>query len=180
MSSRGQECAAGSHALTAASDSLRAARPRHRRASTGGIQTHGGASDIYLHNLVRCIAAGPLRCPTPQEQQQPGTPQPEELPIWVRREQQREAAAAAAGKGELPWPLYLLFSCFVAIASVRQRCCPGTLCGLLTLASRPVLGAFRLLPYEHLPARTVRLILLSVCNSRCCARYNPTSGWIRF
>ncbi|KAI8466053.1 MAG: hypothetical protein J3K34DRAFT_524816 [Monoraphidium minutum] len=39
----------------------------------------------------------------------------EEMPAWVRAEKEREAAA---GKKGLPWPLYLVFSCLVAIASV--------------------------------------------------------------
>jgi hypothetical protein len=34
----------------------------------------------------------------------------------VRREKEREAAAA---RGGLPWPLYLVASCLVAIAAVR-------------------------------------------------------------
>lgn len=50
-------------------------------------------------------------------QQQPGPPpSEEELPIWVRREKERELQAS--GKAELPWPLYLVFSVLVAIASV--------------------------------------------------------------
>lgn len=48
-----------------------------------------------------------------QQQQQQA---PEELPIWVQREKMRELEAQA--KPDLPWPLYLLFSTFVAIASV--------------------------------------------------------------
>lgn len=36
--------------------------------------------------------------------------------MWVRREKERELQAA--GKGELPWPLYLVASVLVAIASV--------------------------------------------------------------
>ncbi|WIA28192.1 hypothetical protein OEZ86_010755 [Tetradesmus obliquus] len=48
-----------------------------------------------------------------QQQQQPGG---EELPIWVQREKMRELNAQA--KPDLPWPLYLLLSSFVAIASV--------------------------------------------------------------
>lgn len=47
-----------------------------------------------------------------------GASQPaEDLPPWVRREKERELAAASGKKG-LPWPLYLVFSCLVAIASV--------------------------------------------------------------
>lgn len=38
------------------------------------------------------------------------------MPIWVRREKERELQAA--GKAELPWPLYLVGSVLVAIASV--------------------------------------------------------------
>jgi hypothetical protein len=53
-----------------------------------------------------------------QQQQQPGG---EELPIWVQREKMRELEAQA--KPDLPWPLYLLLSSFVAIASVSQQCC---------------------------------------------------------
>lgn len=34
----------------------------------------------------------------------------------MRREKEREAAAA---RGGLPWPLYLVASCLVAIAAVR-------------------------------------------------------------
>jgi hypothetical protein len=51
---------------------------------------------------------------TTQQQQQPGPPEDE--PVWVRREKERELQAA--GKGELPWPLYLVASVLVAIASV--------------------------------------------------------------
>jgi hypothetical protein len=50
-------------------------------------------------------------------QQQPGPPpSEEELPAWVRREKERELQAA--GKADLPWPLYLVFSVLVSIASV--------------------------------------------------------------
>eukprot|EP00775_Hariotina_reticulata_P002729 gene2729-3026_t len=52
---------------------------------------------------------------TSSQQQQPMQP-PEELPIWVRREKEREMQASA--KKELPWPLYLLFSVLVSIAAV--------------------------------------------------------------
>jgi hypothetical protein len=45
---------------------------------------------------------------------------PEDLPIWVRREKERELQATA--KQDLPWPLYLLFSVMVSIASVRSEC----------------------------------------------------------
>lgn len=51
-----------------------------------------------------------------QQQQQPGG---EELPIWVQREKMRELNAQA--KPDLPWPLYLLLSSFVAIASVSNK-----------------------------------------------------------
>lgn len=54
--------------------------------------------------------------PTSQQQQQPQQAA-EDLPPWVRRERERELAAAAGKKG-LPWPLYLVFSCLVAIAAV--------------------------------------------------------------
>lgn len=37
--------------------------------------------------------------------------------MWVRREKERELQAA--GKKGLPWPLYLVMSALVAIASVR-------------------------------------------------------------
>lgn len=40
--------------------------------------------------------------------------------MWVRREKEREMQAAS-GKKELPWPLYLVFSVLVAIASVSSR-----------------------------------------------------------
>ncbi|KAF8072428.1 Low molecular mass early light-inducible protein HV90 [Scenedesmus sp. PABB004] len=60
--------------------------------------------------------AGPSGAQTTAPPQQPQQPPGEEEPIWVRREREREAAAGR--KGELPWPLYLLLSCFVAIASV--------------------------------------------------------------
>jgi hypothetical protein len=50
-----------------------------------------------------------------KQQQQPGG---EDLPIWVQREKMRELEAQA--KPDLPWPLYLLLSSFVAIASVSQ------------------------------------------------------------
>lgn len=36
--------------------------------------------------------------------------------MWVRREKERELQAA--GKGEVPWPLYLVASVLVAIAAV--------------------------------------------------------------
>lgn len=36
--------------------------------------------------------------------------------MWVRREKERELQAA--GKADLPWPLYLVFSVLVSIASV--------------------------------------------------------------
>jgi hypothetical protein len=37
----------------------------------------------------------------------------------VRREKERELAEA--GSKDLPWPLYLVLSCLVAIASVGSR-----------------------------------------------------------
>jgi hypothetical protein len=44
------------------------------------------------------------------------SPQDED-PIWVKREKQREFEAKSGKKG-LPWPVYLLSSAIVAIASV--------------------------------------------------------------
>ncbi|EFJ49553.1 hypothetical protein VOLCADRAFT_104324 [Volvox carteri f. nagariensis] len=41
----------------------------------------------------------------------------EELPPWIRREKERELQAQQGSSG-LPWPLYLLFSIFTAIAAV--------------------------------------------------------------
>ncbi len=41
----------------------------------------------------------------------------EDLPPWVRRENERKMQAEL-GKKDLPWPLYLLFSTLVAIATV--------------------------------------------------------------
>lgn len=41
--------------------------------------------------------------------------------MWVRREKERELQAA--GKADLPWPLYLVFSVLVSIAAVRVCCC---------------------------------------------------------
>jgi hypothetical protein len=71
----------------------------------------------------RCVVAAWLVClqgnssTTQQQQQQPGAPPSEEdLPVWVRREKEREMQAA--GKGEVPWPLYLVASVLVAIAAV--------------------------------------------------------------
>ncbi|GFR47882.1 hypothetical protein Agub_g9692, partial [Astrephomene gubernaculifera] len=59
----------------------------------------------------------PLRA---QPEQQP-PPKPvaadEELPPWVRREKERELQSKLGPTG-LPWPLYLLFSIFTAIAAV--------------------------------------------------------------
>jgi hypothetical protein len=67
--------------------------------------------------------APPARpAPRPQEQQQQQQQQApaagEELPPWVRREKERELAA---GKSTVPWPLYLVASCLVAIAAVTGR-----------------------------------------------------------
>eukprot|EP00882_Tetradesmus_deserticola_P003442 GHRQ01003640.1.p1 GENE.GHRQ01003640.1~~GHRQ01003640.1.p1 ORF type:complete len:196 (+),score=44.04 GHRQ01003640.1:25-612(+) len=50
---------------------------------------------------------------TQQQQEQPAG---EEQPIWVQREKMRQLESQA--KPDLPWPLYLLLSSFVAIASV--------------------------------------------------------------
>ncbi|GLI68004.1 hypothetical protein VaNZ11_012326 [Volvox africanus] len=53
------------------------------------------------------------------EQQSPPKPatKDEELPPWIRREKERELQAQQGASG-LPWPLYLLFSIFTAIAAV--------------------------------------------------------------
>lgn len=76
-------------------------------------------------------------------------PAAEPLPPWVRAEREREAAAAAAaGKKELPWPLYLVFSFLVATAavgSVFEFANKNAVFGLLQPDSplwAPVLGLF--------------------------------------
>lgn len=65
--------------------------------------------------LVRAEQQEPSTSATEQAapQQQPA----EELPPWVRAERERELAAAA-GKKDLPWPLYLVLSVLVSIAAV--------------------------------------------------------------
>lgn len=81
------------------------------------------AAPCFLAALV-CLQGSST---TQQQQQQPGPPPSEEdLPVWVRREKERELQAA--GKGELPWPLYLVASVLVAIASVSVYAPPWTGC----------------------------------------------------
>lgn len=79
--------------------------------------------DIVVECACNCWCCSSV--PSPQgsssstTQQQPGPPpSEEELPIWVRREKERELQAG--GKAELPWPLYLVASVLVAIASVSS------------------------------------------------------------
>lgn len=65
--------------------------------------------------------------------------------MWVRREKERELQAA--GKGELPWPLYLVASVLVAIASVSVcatmdrvlQCGPFKLHACITASLPPLL-----------------------------------------
>lgn len=66
--------------------------------------------------IAECLGVALLRQIQSTSQQQPGPPPSnEDLPIWVRREKERELQA---GKAEVPWPLYLVGSVLVAIASV--------------------------------------------------------------
>ncbi|KAG2501604.1 hypothetical protein HYH03_000109 [Edaphochlamys debaryana] len=64
----------------------------------------------------RGLGAGACRA-APEQKTPPKVPGEDELPPWVRREKERELQAKE-GSGGLPWPLYLLFSIFVAIAAV--------------------------------------------------------------
>lgn len=53
------------------------------------------------------------------------TSKPEEDPLWVKREKQRELEAKQGSKG-VPWPLYLVASVLVAIAAVSRRRHPSS------------------------------------------------------
>ncbi|GIL79901.1 hypothetical protein Vretimale_12522 [Volvox reticuliferus] len=53
----------------------------------------------------------------PGQQSPPKPATEDELPPWIRREKERELQAQQGTSG-LPWPLYLLFSIFTAIAAV--------------------------------------------------------------
>ncbi|GBF88348.1 hypothetical protein Rsub_01060 [Raphidocelis subcapitata] len=72
----------------------------------------GGATAIRAPRSCRQARLTPRFAGQARSVVKPG----EDLPPWVRREKERELAAA--GKKGLPWPLYLVFSCLVAIASV--------------------------------------------------------------
>ncbi|GAB4817771.1 hypothetical protein N2152v2_004817 [Parachlorella kessleri] len=54
---------------------------------------------------------------TSQQPASPRSTRPEDEPIWVRRERERELQAKEGGK-DLPFGVYLLFSAIVAIAAV--------------------------------------------------------------
>jgi hypothetical protein len=86
--------------------------PQHARCLFSAEHAiHQPACSLHaLHLLNQQTDAKPQQ----PQQQQPG----EELPIWVQREKMRELEAQA--KPDLPWPLYLLLSSFVAIASVSS------------------------------------------------------------
>jgi hypothetical protein len=80
--------------------------------STSSTPSHEVTSLTPAHfSRACCIRLSKQQ--TDAKQQQPAG---EELPIWVQREKMRELEAQA--KPDLPWPLYLLLSSFVAIASV--------------------------------------------------------------
>jgi hypothetical protein len=70
----------------------------------------GAARVAHPTNPRPCLFPGRLQ---EQQAQQPA----EDLPPWVRREKERELEAASK---ELPWPLYLVASCIVAIAAVGR------------------------------------------------------------
>ena len=85
---------------------MRRAGPVH-----GPCAVHGGG---------RLTAARGLTGPRP----------PCQVPVWVQRERDAEAAAAPGGSGgELPFGLYLLFSSIVLIAAVRPAAGGGRAAG---------------------------------------------------
>lgn len=85
----------------------------------GAGATFGSARRLAARPLQRstrrsvAVRAEP-EAPKPATEQQAQQPA-EDLPPWVRREKERELAA---GKSTVPWPLYLVASCLVAIAAV--------------------------------------------------------------
>jgi len=79
------------------------------------------------------LSSAPLQGSSSTQQQPGPPPSEEELPIWVRREKERELQAS--GKAELPWPLYLVFSVLVAIASVSSTAACHSDMGLACLGS---------------------------------------------
>lgn len=62
------------------------------------------------------------RSPKAEEEEEPtpswAKPGTEELPPWARN----EAAAPVRASGDLPFPVYLIGSCLVAIAAVNRLC----------------------------------------------------------
>lgn len=71
----------------------------------------------HVFRLPEHTPLPPPLAPCPSTQNNSNAPPAEDLPPWVRKEKERELAAAS-GKKDLPWPLYLVFSCLVAIAAV--------------------------------------------------------------